>query len=80
METNGTVALRSRKLRWWLFTLDVQAGVNPVRRTTDASFRVATKWDVARGEYHNKKRVAMGDATEGRVHWSVNYNLPEVAG
>lgn len=22
----------------------------------------------------------MGDATEGRVHWNVNYNLPEVEG
>lgn len=63
-----------------MFTVDLQAGWNALDRTTDASFRVATKWDLTRGQYHNKKKVALGDATEGRVHWCVNYSLPELAG
>ena len=80
MDTSGEVALRSRKLCWWVFTLDLEAHVNPSTRSSHASFRVATKWDVERGSFRNKRRVTLGDATEGRVHWSVNYNLPEVAG
>jgi hypothetical protein len=78
--SSGEVALRSRKLRWWVFALDLEGHVNPLTRTTNASFRLGTKWDAARGELRNKRRVALGDATEARVHWSVNYNLPELAG
>jgi hypothetical protein len=80
LDSSGDITVRSRKLRWWVFTLDLQGTVNPLRRTSDASFRLATKWDLARGQYHNKRRVNLGEATEGRVHWGVNYNLPEVAG
>lgn len=80
MDSNGNLAVRSRKLHWWVLTLDLEGSVNPLQKTTAGSFRVATKWDIVRGEYRNKKAWSLGDATEGRIHWSVNYNLPEVAG
>ena len=44
------------------------------------SFRVATKWDVARGQIRNKRRLALGPGAEGRVHWAINYHLPEIEG
>jgi hypothetical protein len=78
--TSGNVTLRSRKLQWWVITLDLEGVSNPLLCTSSASFRVATKWDLSRGEYRNKRKMQLGDATEGRVHWHVNYNLPEVEG
>lgn len=80
VDTTGDVQLRSRKLTWWLFTLDLHGVVNPMHKTSDVSFRIATKWDLSRGEIKNKRQIALGEATEGRLHWNVNYNLPEVAG
>lgn len=80
VSTAGNVTLRSRKLQWWVITLDLEGVTNPLLRTSSASFRVATKWDLSRGEYRNKRKMQLGDATQGRVHWHVNYNLPEVEG
>jgi hypothetical protein len=80
VSTAGNITLRSRKLQWWVITLDLEGVANPIHRTSSASFRVATKWDLSRGEYRNKRKMQLGDATEGRVHWHVNYNLPEVEG
>lgn len=80
LDTVGTVTLRSRKLRWWLLTLDLEAQANPRLQTSNVSFRVATKWDMYRGQIRNKKRVHLGSATEARIHYSVNYNLPEIEG
>lgn len=74
------VTLRSRKLRWWVFTLDLEGHANPLTRSTTMSFRVATKWDMARGQIKNKKRIPLGDAAEARVHWAINYDLPEIEG
>jgi hypothetical protein len=80
LDRDGTLTLRSRQLRWWLLTLGLEAHANPRTRTANLSYRVATKWDVSKGEYRNKRRAGLGDAAEARAHWSVNYNLPEVAG
>lgn len=80
VDSSGNLAIRSHKLHWWVLTLDLEGSINPIQKTTAGSFRVATKWDIVRGEYRNKKAFRLGDATEGRIHWSVNYNLPEVAG
>ena len=76
----GDISLRSRKLHWWVFTLDLQGEVNPITKTKDVSFRVATAWDVASGRYQNKKKIQVTDGIEARVHWNVNYDLPEVSG
>ncbi|KFM25418.1 hypothetical protein F751_5959 [Auxenochlorella protothecoides] len=80
LDSEGTVTLRSRKLQWWLLTLDLEGHANPLRRTSNLSFRVATKWDMYRGQIRNKKRVALGSGSEARVHYTVNYNLPEIEG
>lgn len=48
--------------------------------STNLGFRVATKWDVARGQIRNKRRVAMGPGAEARVHWALSYHLPEIEG
>ena len=132
VDSRGELTLRSTKLRWWVFTLDLEGHANPLTRTTNMSFRrvagvggrawlvaarpwccggercrktqpthppsatplpppspppppllvrrVATKWDISRGQWRNKRRVALGDGTEARVHWAVNYNLPEIEG
>lgn len=74
------MTLRSRKLRWWLLTLDLEAQGNPRLQTSNLSFRVATKWDMYRGQIRNKKRVPLGSGAEARIHYSVNYNLPEIEG
>jgi len=76
----GNISLRSRKLTWWVFALDLQGEVNPMTKAKDVSFRVATAWDVAGGRYQNKKKVKVTDGVEGRVHWSINYDLPELSG
>ena len=80
IETTGDITVRSRKLSWWVFTLDLHGMANPRHGTSDLSFRVATKWDLSRGEIKNKRNMALGEATEGRLHWNLNYNLPELEG
>ncbi|KAL4422544.1 hypothetical protein ABPG75_008741 [Micractinium tetrahymenae] len=80
VDNSGTLMLRSRKLHWWLFTLDVIGHANPLTRTFDLSYRVATKWDVARGEYRNKKRFELGEEAEARAHWTISYSLPAIEG
>ena len=74
------ISLRSRKLKWWVFTLDLEADLNPVRRTRDLSFRVATAWDVAGGKYQKKSRFHPCDGASVAVHWNVSYDLPEMKG
>ncbi|KAI8103714.1 hypothetical protein M9435_005048 [Picochlorum sp. BPE23] len=76
----GNISLRSRKLTWWVFAVDLQGEVNPITRAKDVSFRVATAWDVTGGRYQNKKKLKVTDGIEGRVHWSINYDLPELSG
>jgi hypothetical protein len=76
----GDISLRSRKLHWWVFTLDLQGEINPLTKTKDISFRVATAWDVSSGRYQNKKKIQLTDGIEARVHWNVSYDLPEVSG
>lgn len=39
LDSEGTVTLRSRKLQWWLLTLDLEGHANPLRRTSNLSFR-----------------------------------------
>jgi hypothetical protein len=80
LERDGTLTVRSRKLQWWLLTLGLEAHANPRTRTANLSYRVATKWDVSKGEYRNKRRAALGEAAEARAHWWVDYKVPEVAG
>lgn len=80
VENNGNVSIRSRKLKWWLFALDLEGEINPIKRSRDISFRLATTWDVSGGRYENKKKVHIVDGLEGRMYWSVDYNLPEVTG
>lgn len=41
---------------------------------------MATKWDVARGEYRNKKRFELGEEAEARAHWTISYSLPAIEG
>jgi hypothetical protein len=77
---HGDISLRSRKLRWWVFTLDLEGEVNFLRQTKDLSFRVATAWDITQGRYQNKKKISVMDGVDGRVHWNVNYDLPELSG
>lgn len=72
--------MRSRKLQWWVFTLDLQGELNILRKTRDISFRVATAWDITQGRYQNKKKFKVVDGVDGRVHWNVNYDLPELSG
>ena len=80
MQNDGEVSVRSRKLNWWIFTLDLQGEINPIKNTRDLSFRLATTWDVSSGRYENKKKLKMMDGVEGRMSWNVNYNLPELSG
>lgn len=77
---NGDISVRSRKLTWWIFTLDLEGEANFLRQTKDVSFRVATAWDITQGRYQNKKKVNIMDGVDGRVHWNVNYDLPEFSG
>lgn len=39
VDNSGTLTLRSRKLHWWLFTLDIIGHANPFSRTFDLSYR-----------------------------------------
>jgi hypothetical protein len=80
LSNDGVVSVRSRKLQWWMFTLDLQADVNPVQRTKDVSFRVATAWDISAGKLHKKSKVHLIDGASSTIHWSVNYDLPEIQG
>lgn len=80
MDSSGTLTLRSRKLSWWVFTLDLHGHTNPFKKTTDLSFRVATKWDISAGEIKKKRKVPLTEGAEGRVHWSVNYSMPAIEG
>ena len=59
VDNSGTATLRSRKLRWWLLTLDATAHANPLQRTFDVSYRwgvracvcacVGRVWGLGRG-------------------------------
>ncbi|KAI7839112.1 hypothetical protein COHA_007117 [Chlorella ohadii] len=80
IDNSGTLTLRSRKLSWWLFTLDVTGHANPFSKSFDLSYRVATKWDVTKGEYRNKKRLQLNDDIEARAHWTISYSLPAIEG
>lgn len=80
MTHHGDISVRSRKLKWWVFTLDLEGEVNFLRQTKDLSFRVATTWDITQGRYQNKKKINLMDGVDGRVHWNVNYDLPELSG
>ncbi|KAI3430283.1 hypothetical protein D9Q98_004879 [Chlorella vulgaris] len=80
IDNSGTMTLRSRKLQWWLFTLDVIGHANPLSRSFDLTYRLATKWDISRGEYRNKRRYDVSPKTEARAHWSISYSLPAVEG
>lgn len=44
------------------------------------SCSVATKWDVTKGEYRNKRRLELGPKAEARAHWSISYSLPAIEG
>jgi len=44
IDNSGTLTLRSRKLHWWLFTLDVIGHANPFTRTFDLSYRCSLWW------------------------------------
>lgn len=39
VDNSGMLTLRSRKLSWWLFTLDLTAHANPLTRSFDFSYR-----------------------------------------
>ncbi len=39
IDNSGTLTLRSRKLSWWLFTLDVTGHANPFSKSFDLSYR-----------------------------------------
>lgn len=39
VDNSGTLTLRSRKLSWWLFTLDVTGHANPLSKSFDLSYR-----------------------------------------
>ncbi len=84
-DSRGALTLRSRRLPLFgVLVLDLAARVAPLAPAGEprwgAEWRVATRWDALRGEARNKKRLALGPATEGRVHWSVSYDLPHLAG
>ncbi|PRW20457.1 hypothetical protein C2E21_8951 [Chlorella sorokiniana] len=80
IDNSGTLTLRSRKLSWWLLTLDITGHANPFSKSFDLSYRVATKWDVTKGEYRNKKRMQLSDNMEARAHWTISYSLPAIEG
>ncbi len=39
IDSSGMVTLRSRKLRFWIFTLDASGHANPFNKTFDFSYR-----------------------------------------
>lgn len=79
--SDGTLTLRCPKLRWWLFALDLHGHVNPVHRTTNASFHFTVDpMNLALGKTKNKKCFQLGDNAETRIHWSVSSSLPEIQG
>lgn len=80
VDRNGTFTLRSRKLSWWVFTLDLHGHANPFKGTRNLSYRLATKWDINAGEIKRKKLIPLTDGAEGRIHWSVNYSMPSLEG
>lgn len=41
VDNAGTLTLRSRKLHWWVFTLDVTGHANPLSKSFDLSYRRA---------------------------------------
>ncbi|KDD72051.1 hypothetical protein H632_c3947p0, partial [Helicosporidium sp. ATCC 50920] len=84
IDPQGRVWLRSKKLAWWVLTLDVEAHGDPFKRTGDVSFRLGTKWGVNRGTVRSKRALDLSPGRpaglQGRLHYSLAYDLPEVEG
>ena len=74
------ISVRSRKLSAWVFTLDLEAEVNPVRGSRDIGFRVATAWDATTGKVRKKSKFHPSEGVHAAVEWEVNYSLPELRG
>eukprot|EP00887_Chlorella_sp_A99_P000377 scaffold13.g377.t1 len=81
IDSQGTVQLRCPKIPVLrVLTMDIEGHANPFTRHSNIAFRLGTKWDPSRGQIRHKRRWALGDATEARLHWAVNYHLPEMEG
>jgi len=74
------ISVRSRKLAAWVFTLDLEAELNPVTGSRDVGFRIATAWDATTGKVRKKSKFHLLDGAHAAVEWEVNYSLPEMRG
>ena len=80
VEQSGDVSVRSRKLKVWVLTLDAEAVVNPLKKTGDCGFRLATTWDATGGRVERNSKFEAMEGLRVGVTWAVNYSLPEVTG
>ena len=79
--TSGDVSVRSRKLRILsVLTLDAEAVLNPVKKSRDCRFRLATTWDASGGRVEKKSKFETVEGLKLCMTWTVNYSLPEVTG
>jgi hypothetical protein len=55
--------------------------INPLKRTAGCYWNVALDpWNPLAGKVKNKKVFKMGDKGQGRLHWKVDYCMPEMHG
>lgn len=80
IDQNYDISVRSRKLAAWVFTLDLEAEVNPKRGSRDIGFRIATAWDATNGKVRKKSKFHPLEGAHAAVEWEVNYSLPEMRG